>query len=43
MLINLFVNKTYEREQEEIVIEVTAMKIEDAKSNIKQRYKCSVQ
>ena len=43
MLINLLVNKTYEREQEEIVIEVTAMKIEDAKSNIKHRYKCSVQ
>ena len=32
----------YEREQER-VIEVSAMKIEDAKSNIKHRYKCSVQ
>ena len=32
----------YEREQER-VIDVSAMKIEDAKSNIKHRYKCSVQ
>ena len=30
-------------EKEKRVIEVSAMKIEDAKSNIKHRYKCSVQ
>ena len=33
----------YEREQGYSIIEVSAMKIEDAKSNIKHRYKCSVQ